>query len=129
VPVLKHGVNMECIVNNVVRQDESAAITEEITDQFEVQMLVRCSKCTCDVKQYAVKQASKAEKIELNDADKKKMTELLNTLKERQKRTIQRKLDNEVLDYDPQQNVFVYKEDGALFKMGEENEDDDSGSD
>jgi len=33
------------------------------------------------------------------------------------------------LDYDPQQNVFVYKEDGALFKMGEENEDDDSGSD
>ena len=52
------------------------------------------------------------------------MKELLDTVKERQKRTIQRKVDKGVLDYDARANVFVYKEDGALFKMGEDEEGD-----
>lgn len=68
VPVLKTGSGMDKIVSTVLKEEETAVVSEEITEQFELQMLMRCSKCTFDCKQYALKPATKVEKDDLSEA-------------------------------------------------------------
>lgn len=82
-----------------------------------MQTLMRCSKCTQDVNQYAVKQATAKQLEEKSDADAKKMVETLQTLKERQKRTIMRKLKSGILDFNAESNQFYYTEDGRALNL------------
>jgi hypothetical protein len=114
-----------------VLQDKSInlnAITDEVPDdiaeKFKIEEMVRCSKCTSDVKQYAVKVQSKKD-VEAEVESTEKGTEaLLQSLKEREKRTIQRKLKAGVLEFDPGSKQFVYAEDGRQFKMEDEQDSD-----
>ena len=55
------------------------------------------------------------------------MVEILNTLKERQKRTIARKLKKGEIDFDKERDCFIYVEGGEEFEIG--GGDKDSGDD
>lgn len=51
------------------------------------------------------------------------MIELLDTLKERQKRTIQRKLKSGEIEYDGDKKCFVYSESKNEFDLGQGDKD------
>lgn len=114
VPVPKDGVCIsDLIITNELTGNEE--IPDSVKDQFEMQVLKRCSKCCVDVKQYAMKvqTAKDIEKDELKQSER--MVEIINSLKERQKRTITRKLKNGEIDYDKELDKFVYVGSGEEF--------------
>jgi hypothetical protein len=76
-------------------------------DLFEIQELKRCSKCTTHTQSYATKSAENGASEVDEDA---KVEEILATLKERQKRTILRKIKTGEIEYNAKKNVLVYAE-------------------
>ena len=56
----------------------------------------------------------------LNEKQEERVLEIIQSLKERQKRTIIRKIKNGEIEFDPKRNVLVYAADGKDFELGEE---------
>jgi hypothetical protein len=61
----------------------------------------------------------------LNEKQEERVLEIIQSLKERQKRTIIRKIKNGEIEFDPKRNVLVYAADGKDFELGEEEGSDD----
>ena len=85
----------------------------------------RCTKCTADCKTYAVKAQTSKELEKLDEKQEERVLEIIASLKERQKRTIVRKIKNGEIEFDPKRDVLVYAADGKDFELGGEGFDDD----
>ena len=72
----------------------------------------RCTKCTADCKTYAVKAQTSKELEKLDEKQEERVLEIIASLKERQKRTIIRKIKNGEIEFDPKRDVLVYAADG-----------------
>lgn len=87
-------------------------------------MLRRCSKCTVPCKEYAYKAQSSKELQEISEKQDQKILEIIDSLKERQKRTILRKITAGEIEFDPKREVLVYAEGGKDFDLGGDKEED-----
>jgi len=87
--------------------------------------LRRCTKCTADCKTYAVKAQTSKELEKLDEKQEERVLEIIASLKERQKRTIIRKIKNGEIEFDPKRDVLVYAADGKDFELGGEGSDDE----
>lgn len=56
------------------------------------------------------------------------MQELLNTLKEREKRSLTRRIERGEIEFDLRRDCFVFAEDGKELKLGSDGEDSENGS-
>ena len=61
----------------------------------------------------------------LNEKQEERVLEIIQSLKERQKRTIIRKIKNGEIEFDPKRNVLVYAADGKDFELEKEEGSDD----
>jgi len=87
--------------------------------------LRRCTKCTADCKTYAVKAQTSKELEKLDEKQEERVLEIIASLKERQKRTIIRKIKNGEIEFDPKRDVLVYAADGKDFELGGEGSDEE----
>ena len=85
----------------------------------------RCTKCTADCKTYAVKAQTSKELEKLDEKQEERVLEIIASLKERQKRTIIRKIKNGEIEFDPKRDVLVYAADGKDFELGGEGSDEE----
>lgn len=81
-------------------------------------MMRRCTKCTCTCKDYALKAKSSKELEALDGKQEERVLEIIASLKERQKRTIIRKIKNGEIEFDPKRDLLVYAADGKDFELG-----------
>ena len=100
-------------------------VPESLMEQLEIQLLRRCTKCTADCKTYAVKAQTSKELEKLDEKQEERVLEIIASLKERQKRTIIRKIKNGEIEFDPKRDVLVYAADGKDFELGDEGSDDE----
>jgi aspartyl-tRNA synthetase len=89
--------------------------------------LRRCTKCTADCKTYAIKAQTSKELEKLDEKQEERVLEIIASLKERQKRTIIRKIKNGEIEFDPKREVLVYAADGKDFELGDDVGSDDDG--
>ena len=90
----------------------------------------RCSKCIQPCKSYAKKEKTAKQLEEEGKKEDARILEILDGLKEREKKTIRRKLALGEIDYDPKGDRLVYVETNEEFNVGQQDDDDsDDGSD
>ena len=78
---------------------------------------------------YAVAVVNDKVKEEQKSKLDKDMEETLKSLKERCKRTVLRKIDNDEVTFDPVKKIFVYKDTEEEYKVDEKGEKDDDDDD
>ena len=102
-------------------------VPDSLMEWLEIQLLRRCTKCTADCKTYAVKAQTSKELEKLDEKQEERVLEIIASLKERQKRTIIRKIKNGEIEFDPKRDVLVYAADGKDFELGDDVGSDDDG--
>ena len=102
-------------------------VPDSLMEQLEIQLLRRCTKCTADCKTYAIKAQTSKELEKLDEKQEERVLEIIASLKERQKRTIIRKIKNGEIEFDPKRDVLVYAADGKDFELGDDVASDDDG--
>ena len=102
-------------------------VPDSLMEQLEIQFLRRCTKCTADCKTYAIKAQTSKELEKLDEKQEERVLEIIASLKERQKRTIIRKIKNGEIEFDPKREVLVYAADGKDFELGDDVGSDDDG--
>lgn len=102
-------------------------VPDSLMEQLEIQLLRRCTKCTADCKNYAVKAQTSKELEKLDEKQEERVLKIIASLKERQKRTIIRKIKNGEIEFDPKRDVLVYAADGKDFELGDDVGSDDDG--
>ena len=102
-------------------------VPDSLMEQLEIQLLRRCTKCTADCKTYAIKAQTSKELEKLDEKQEARVLEIIASLKERQKRTIIRKIKNGEIEFDPKRDVLVYAADGKDFELGDDVGSDDDG--
>ena len=102
-------------------------VPDSLMEQLEIQLLRRCTKCTADCKIYAIKAQTSKELEKLDEKQEERVLEIIASLKERQKRTIIRKIKNGEIEFDPKRDVLVYAADGKDFELGDDVGSDDDG--
>jgi hypothetical protein len=121
------------------KQESSQEVSKEATTQEQKEeetkmeakpvamSLQRCAKCMSAVLKYAtqVKSAKQQEQEYWHENDR--MTEILDGLKEREKRKLTRMIKNGEVDYDAKRDKLVYTQTEEEYLFGEE--DQGSGSD
>ena len=73
-------------------------------------MLKRCSKCTQPCRNYATQEKTAKQLEAEREKENERIIEILSGMREREKKTIQRKLMLGEIDYDPKRDKLIHVE-------------------
>jgi len=113
------------------KPEKPRAITIPVVTRVSVNDYVRrasrCSKCTQPVTQYATMYKSREQVEKEKDDENDRIMEIVNLLKERQKRKVVRQIKNGEIDYDSKNNRLIYTDTKEEFVIDKDS-DDEGGS-
>jgi len=117
----------------VVEAVESVkSVEEKPVAPKDLPPMKRCAKCCGPTTKYAHKVLDAKAQAKHEEAEDAEVWDVLNTLKEREKKTIQRKMQAGEIEWDPETKKLRHVEGGRDYEMDnsdDDDEDDDSGDD
>lgn len=107
------------------KEDPEEETKEAVPEKPVMMSLQRCAKCSTVVLKYATQVKSAKQQDAAYWKENERMTEILEGLKEREKRTLMRQIKAGEIDYDPKLDKLVYTESKEEYVFGKEEGSDD----